>query len=179
MQKIPKNDKAAKWIISAISIVILGAVVILDRHILQVPFPFSFNVHLFAFINAIINTTVAVLLVLGFLAARQRKYKLHKKLMLTSIALSVLFLVSYICHHMWAGDTTFGGGGIIRYFYFFILITHIVLAALILPFILFTAYRGLTGEYIKHKKIARYTFPLWLYVSITGPVIYFMISPYY
>ena len=99
--------------------------------------------------------------------------------MLTAIILSVLFLVSYIAHHLLAGDTVYGGEGSIRYFYYFILITHIILAAIILPFILFTAYRSLTGEYDKHKKLARYTWPLWLYVSVTGVLVYLMISPYY
>jgi putative membrane protein len=78
-----------------------------------------------------------------------------------------------------AGDTRFGGEGAIRYIYFFILITHIFLAAIILPFILFTAYRSLTGEFEKHKKLARYTWPLWLYVSVTGVWVYILISPYY
>lgn len=174
-----KNDKAAKIVIGIVSLVIFIAIVALDRHVVQVPYPFSFDVHIFALINAVINSCVALLLMLGFLAAKQRRYLLHKKLMLSAIIFSVLFLVSYICHHMWAGDTSFGAQGMIRYIYYFILITHIILAGLILPFILFTAYRGLTGEYDKHRKIARYTFPLWLYVAVTGPLIYILISPYY
>lgn len=93
--------------------------------------------------------------------------------------LSVLFLLSYVAHHLLAGDTRFGGEGAIRYFYYFILLTHIPLAGIILPFILFTAYRGLVGEYPKHKKIARITWPVWFYVAVTGPVIYFLIRPYY
>ena len=179
MKTIQKNDRAAKWIIAILSIVILGAVVVLDRRVLRVPFPFGFDVYIFAVINAVINTTVALLLILAYLAIRQRKYRLHRNLMIAAMMLSVLFLISYICHHMWAGDTKFGGQGTIRVVYFFILITHIILAGLTLPFILFTAYRGLTGEYPHHKKIARITYPLWLYVAITGPVIYLMISPYY
>jgi putative membrane protein len=99
--------------------------------------------------------------------------------MMGAIVLSVLFLVSYIAHHLLAGDTKFGGEGAIRLVYFVILITHIFLAAVILPFILFTAYRSLTGEYDKHKKLAKYTWPLWLYVSVTGVIVYLMISPYY
>lgn len=98
---------------------------------------------------------------------------------MSAIVLSVLFLVSYIAHHLLSGDTKFGGEGTIRLVYFIILITHIFLAAVILPFILFTAYRSLTGEYEKHKKLARYTWPLWLYVSVTGVIVYLMISPYY
>jgi putative membrane protein len=99
--------------------------------------------------------------------------------MIAAIVLSALFLVSYICHHLFAGDTRFGGVGPIRTVYFIILITHIFLAAIILPFILFTAYRALTGEYSKHTKIARITWPIWFYVSVTGVIVYLMISPYY
>ena len=99
--------------------------------------------------------------------------------MITAITLSVLFLVSYICHHLFAGDTKFGGVGPVRYLYFFILMTHIFLAAIILPFILFTAYRAMISEFPRHKKIARITWPVWLYVSVTGVLVYLMISPYY
>lgn len=174
-----KNDRLAKIVIAIISVVIFVAIIALDRHVVQVPYPFSFDVHVFALINAVINTAVALLLIFAILAVKQRKYRLHKQLMLSAIALSVMFLITYICHHMWAGDTHFGGEGAIRYLYYFILITHIILAAVILPFILFTAYRGLTEDFTRHRKIARYTFPLWLYVAITGPLIYIMIYPYY
>lgn len=99
--------------------------------------------------------------------------------MLTAMVLSILFLLSYIAHHLLAGDTKFGGQGAIRYIYFFILATHIPLAGIILPFILFTAYRGLIGEYPRHRKIAKLTWPIWFYVAVTGPIIYVLISPYY
>ena len=113
--------------------------------------------------------------------------------MLTAIVLSVLFLVSYICHHLFAGETKFGDinhdgvlsddeklqAGSLRIIYYFILATHIPLAAIILPFILFTAYRALTGEYERHKKMVRITWPVWFYVAVTGVIIYLWISPYY
>ena len=88
-------------------------------------------------------------------------------------------MVSYISHHLLAGETKFGGEGTIRIIYFIILFTHIFLAAIILPFILYTAYRAMTGEFPEHKKLAKYTWPLWFYVAITGPIVYLMISPYY
>jgi putative membrane protein len=111
---------------------------------------------------------------------KNKKYALHKQLMFIAIILSSLFLVSYIGHHLLANETKYGGVHDALYFtYLFILITHIALATIILPFILFTAYRGLTGEYEKHKKLSKYTWPLWLYVSITGVIVYFLISPYY
>ena len=93
--------------------------------------------------------------------------------------LSVVFLISYITHHLLAGDTKFGGEGIIKIIYLIILFTHIFLAAVILPFILFTAYRALVAEYAAHKKLAKITWPLWLYIAISGPIVYLMISPYY
>jgi putative membrane protein len=172
-----KNDRRAKILIVLASVIIFGAIVLLGR--VEVPVGGAFDVHVFAKINAVINSIVSVLLVGGLITVRQSKYVLHKKIMLTAIVLSVLFLVSYICHHLFAGDTKFGGVGTIRYFYFFILITHIFLAAIILPFILFTAYRAMISEFPQHKRIARLTWPIWLYVSVTGVLVYLMISPYY
>lgn len=172
-----KNDKQARLLIFTVSFVVFAAVAVLSRVKLEVDL--GFDIHIFALINAVINSAVSLLLIWALIAVKGKNYLLHKKLMLTAIILSVLFLVSYIAHHLLAGDTVYGGEGNIRYFYYFILITHIILAAIILPFILFTAYRSLTGEYDKHKKLARYTWPLWLYVSVTGVLVYLMISPYY
>lgn len=174
---LKKNDKLARPLIIIVSLVVFAVVATLDR--LKLKIDVGFDVHIFALINAVINSCVSVLLIAAFIAVRQKKYVLHKNLMLVAIVLSVLFLVSYISHHLLGGETKFGGEGSIRTIYFIILITHIFLAAIILPFILFTAYQSLTGEYAKHKKLARYTWPLWLYVSVTGVVVYLMISPYY
>jgi putative membrane protein len=151
--------------------------VLLSRYTLELNL--GFNVHIFALINAVINSAVSVLLVWALFAVKNRKLELHRKLMLTAMLLSVLFLVSYIGHHLLAGETKYGGDGPLRFVYYFILATHIPLAAIILPFILFSAYRALTGEYDKHKKLVKYTWPLWLYVSITGVLVYAFISPYY
>lgn len=174
---IAKNDRRARILIVIASVIVFGAVVLLGR--VEVPVGGAFDVHIFAKFNAVINTIVSILLLAGLIAVRNGKFLLHKKLMMTAIILSVLFLVSYICHHLFAGDTKFGGVGPVRYLYFFILITHIFLAAIILPFILFTAYRAMISEFIRHKKIARITWPIWLYVSVTGVLVYMMISPYY
>ena len=119
------------------------------------------------------------MLVWALIAIKQKNYATHKRIMLWAIVLSTLFLVSYIAHHLFAGETKYGGEGAMKTIYYIILATHIPLAAIILPFILFTAYRSLIGEYDKHKKLARYTWPLWLYVSITGVLVYLFISPYY
>lgn len=172
-----KNDKKAKTIIWIVSIVVFTAVVVLSKFKLNVNL--GFNPHLFAQANAIINSIVAFLLIAGFLAVKQKSYLLHKRIMLTAIILSVLFLVSYIGHHLLAGETKYGGEGIGKTIYYILLITHIPLAAIILPFILFTAYRALIGEYEQHKKLVRLTWPVWFYVAVTGVVIYLMISPYY
>lgn len=174
---IQKKDKQAKWLIGVASITVFTAVALLSRFKINVNV--GFNVHLFATINAFINAIVSILLILALITVKQKKYIWHKNIMLTAIVLSSLFLISYICHHLLAGETIFGGASSLRYVYYFILGTHIILAAIILPFILFTAYRALTGEWIKHKKIAKYTWPLWLYVSITGVLVYLFISPYY
>ncbi len=172
-----KNDKRANWLIISFSIIVFLIVTALGRVHLQVDL--GFDVHVFALANAVINSIVAVLLVAALVVVKKGNYELHKKIMLVAMVLSILFLVSYICHHLFAGDTRFGGTGGLKAFYYIILFTHIPLAGIILPFILFTAYRGLVGEYPRHKKIAKITWPLWLYVAVTGPVIYILISPYY
>jgi putative membrane protein len=188
---IEKNDKMASWLIGIFSVVVFTVVVILGKVKLDVDL--GFDVHLFAMANAFINATIAVLLVAALVAVKQKNYLLHKQLMMTALVLSVLFLLSYIAHHLFAGEAKFGDtnhdglvsdaeklavGGI-RLIYFVILITHIFLAAIILPFILFTAYRALTAEFPAHKKLAKITWPLWMYVAVTGPIVYWKISPYY
>jgi len=172
-----RNDRKAYWVIGIFSVVIFAAIVALGRY--KFATGLNFNVHIFATINAIINTVVTVLLIAALIAVRNGRYLLHKRLMFSALIMSILFLLFYIAHHLLAPETKFGGTGSIRFVYFAILITHIFLAAIILPFILLTTYRALTGEYEKHKKLARYTWPLWLYVAITGPVVYLLISPYY
>jgi putative membrane protein len=172
-----KNDKRARLLIFTVSVVVFAAVAFLSKFTLKLDL--GFDVHVFALANAVINSVVSILLVMALVAVKGRNYELHKKLMLGAMILSILFLVSYIAHHLLAGETKYGGEGWMKTLYYFILITHIPLAAIILPFILFTAYRGLTGEYAAHKKLARYTWPLWLYVSVTGVLVYLFISPYY
>jgi putative membrane protein len=174
---IVKNDKRAWIFILTVSVVVFLAVIILGN--VQVPVNDAFDVHIFAKFNAVVNSMVSVLLILAMVAIKKRNYRLHRNLMLFAMVLSILFLLSYICHHLFSPETKYGGIGMIRYVYFFILITHITLATIILPFILFTAYRGLISEWPAHRKLARYTWPVWLYVSITGVIVYLLISPYY
>jgi len=117
--------------------------------------------------------------VLGVIAIKNGNQVLHQRLMTTAIALSLLFLVMYVAYHMTADSTKFGGEGAVKYIYFFILITHILLSIAIIPMVLITYVRALSQRFVHHRKLARITFPIWLYVAVTGVVVYLMISPYY
>lgn len=188
---IRKNDRLARILIFSFSVVIFLLVSFLGNYKMDID-P-GFDVQIFAFLNALTNSAVSIVLVWALAAVKKKNYLLHKRLMFSAIILSVFFLLTYVAHHLLAGEARFGDAdkdgivtdrekalvGNIRYFYYLILFTHIVLAGIILPFILFTAYRALTGEWTKHKRLARYTWPVWFYVAISGPVIYFMIKPYY
>jgi len=186
-----KNDKKASVLIIVFSAIVFAAVVFLSNYKLDVDL--GFNPHWFARTNAVLNSLVTLLLIVALIAVKKGKYELHRNLMLTALILSILFLTSYICHHLFAGETKFGdvdhdgivselekaNAGSMRLVYFIILITHIPLAGLIMPFVLFTAYRAMIGEWPRHRKLARITWPIWLYVSITGVLVYLLISPYY
>lgn len=188
---LEKNDKKAYWLIGIFSVVVFSVVVLLGK--IQLKIETGFDVHVFATANAFINALIAVLLIAALVAIKNGNYALHKQLMMTALIFSVIFLLSYILHHLLAGEAKFGDSnhdgevdagellavGNTRTIYFVILISHIFLAAIILPFILFTAYRALTAEYILHKKLAKITWPLWFYVAVTGPIVYWMIHPYY
>ena len=190
---IQKNDKKAKTIIITVSVIVFAAVSVLGRYNLAGKVELPFDKHIFATANAVINGMVAVLLIAGLLTVKKGNYQLHKKIMLSAMFLSILFLLSYICHHLFAGETIYGetdgikglsaaetaAAGSMRNVYLAVLITHIPLAGIALPFILFAAYRALTGEYEKHKKLVRIIWPLWFYVTITGVLVYIMIAPYY
>ncbi|MDF1673881.1 MAG: DUF420 domain-containing protein [Vicingaceae bacterium] len=130
-------------------------------------------------IYASINGLTAILLIVAVIAIKNKNRVLHERLMKTSLVLSILFLVMYVAYHMTSDSTVFGGEGAIKYVYYFILITHIVLSIAIIPLVLITYTRALSQIFDKHKKIAKIAFPLWLYVAITGVVVYVMISPYY
>lgn len=186
-----RNDKKANWLILGFSAIVFIAVVLLGR--VQLKVDLGFDVHIFAKANAVINSMVALSLILALLAIKQGKQMLHRNIMLAAMALSLFFLLSYICHHLFAGETRFGdinhdgtvdalekaAVGNSRIIYYIILGTHIPLAGIILPFILFSAYRALTGDFARHKKLARITWPIWFYVAVTGVLVYWMISPYY
>jgi len=169
-----QEKKYNKWIV-VLSIVI--PLVIAVMFVVKIP-----NAHPLTFlppIYATINGITATVLLLALLAIKNKKIKIHERLMKTAIILSVLFLVMYVVYHMTSESTKFRGEGTIKYVYFFILITHILLSIIVIPFVLITYVRAITKNFESHKKIARITFPLWLYVAISGVVVYIMISPYY
>ena len=174
---ISTPERKARWVIGIFSAIVFLAVVLLNR--VQVPAPDGWDIHLFAKANAIINSCVSLLLLAGLFTARTSRLTAHRSIMISAMVLSVLFLVSYITHHLFSGDTAFGGQGAIRVVYYIILFSHIVLAGTSLPFILFTAYRALSAQYPAHRKLARKVWPVWFYVSVTGVVVYLLISPYY
>lgn len=130
-------------------------------------------------IYASINAITAIILVVAVVKIRKGKRKPHEKLMKTAIGLSVLFLVLYMIYHMTSDSTPYGGEGLMRYVYYFVLVTHILLSIVVIPFVLITFFRANSGQFYKHRKIARITYPLWLYVAVSGVLVYLMISPYY
>ncbi len=168
------NKESYKGLIVALSIVIPLAVAALFR--IKIPgYDFSFLPPIYACINGI----TAVLLLAAIYAIKNGNRQRHELLMKTCIGLSALFLVMYVIYHMFSDSTPYGGGGMLRYIYYFILITHIILSVIVIPFVLFTFSRALAGNFDRHRKLARITFPIWLYVAVTGVVVYLMISPYY
>lgn len=175
---LSKSDKTIIPIIIGLSIVVPIVVIVL----MNLPTRYDIlglEVGSFPFFHALINGMTAILLLLGFLFIKSGKKIAHRNVMITAFGLSALFLVSYVISKISNEPVPYGGEGSIRYVYFFILITHIVLSGIIIPLVLFTMYRGLTGEYQKHKKIARWTFPIWMYVAITGVLVYLFMLPYY
>ncbi|MAN27411.1 MULTISPECIES: DUF420 domain-containing protein [Mesonia] len=175
---VEKKDKVAIPVIIILSVLVPLIVLVL----MNLPERYNFlgvKVGMFPLFHAIINGLTSVLLMLGFFFIRAGKMKAHRNVMISAFVLSCIFLVSYVISKISNDPIPFGGTGFLRPIYFFILITHIVLSAIIVPLVLFTMYRGLTKQYEKHRKIARWTFPIWLYVSITGVLVYLFMIPYY
>ena len=167
------TTKYNKWIV-VLSILIPLVVALLFSVKLDVTLPVFLPP-----IYATINGFTAILLIIAFWAIKNKKIQLHKKLMQTALLFSIAFLVMYVAYHMTSSNTKYGGEGAIRYIYFFILITHIILSVVVIPFVLITYVRAITNQIELHKKIAKITFPLWLYVAVTGVLVYVLISPYY
>ncbi len=166
-------------LIIAVSVIIPVAVAILFTVKLKdfgiIVEPFGFLPPIYATINGI----TAIVLIAAVYAIKNGRRKLHEKLMVLAIALSVIFLVMYVVYHMTADSTKYGGEGIMRWIYFFLLLSHILLSIAVIPLVLITYVRALAERFDRHKKLAKITFPIWLYVAVTGVIVYLMIAPYY
>ena len=160
------------WAISAVVLLVVGT---MRRIKIETSIDFSWLPGFYSVINAI----VAILLIIGLVLIRKKQIGRHQKVMFLAMILSLLFLVAYVIYHITTPETTFCREGNIRYIYFALLISHVVLAAIIFPFILFTFIRAAVGDYVRHKKMAKVVFPFWLYVAITGPLLYIMLYPCY
>lgn len=171
---ISEEKKYNRWIVFLSVVIPLVVAALFGIKIPNVE-PLSFLPPIYASINGL----TATLLIVAFWAIKNKKIKLHENLMKTAIVLSVLFLLMYVAYHMTSESTKFGGEGLIRSVYFFILISHIILSIVVIPFVLITYVRAITKNFERHKKIARITFPIWLYVAVSGVLVYLLISPYY
>lgn len=188
-----KNDKTIKIVIWITTVVICLAVVLLNRKVFPVPDTFPAFIYKLPALNALLNATCSILLVFSLLAIKKKNIALHRKLNLTAFLVSSLFLISYVTAHYFIPDTRYGDvdhNGLldateaaavsgIKPIYLTILLSHILLAVLVFPMVLLSFYYGLTDQREKHKKLTRFSYPIWLYVTITGVVVYLMVSPYY
>lgn len=175
----PSKETKYNKLIVTLSIIIPGVVALLFGVNLR---KLGYDVQPLSFlppIYASINGLTAIFLIFAVIAIKNGKRKLHENLMKTAIACSVAFLGMYVAYHMTSDSTKFGGEGAIKYVYYFILITHIILSIIIIPLVLTTYVKAWSEQFDKHKKIAKITFPIWLYVAITGVIVYLMIAPYY
>lgn len=174
---MPRNDKLAALVIWSLSLVIFATVVLLG----MIPdFPDKPAwVYKLPALNATLNSFCSLFLILAFVAIKRGNIALHKRLNLATFALSTIFLVSYVTFHALVEPTKYPAGEPWRGAYYFILLTHILLAAIAMPMVLYAFYWALVGEFARHRRLVRFTFPIWLYVTVTGVIVYLMISPYY
>lgn len=175
MQPDIQLEKKLNLLAYVVSVVVLLLIGLMRRVKIDVGIDFHFLPPLHASLNAL----TAIILLLALYYIKNKQVEKHRKAIYAAMVCSGLFLLSYVLYHFTTPETRFGGEGLMRTVYFIILITHVVLAAVILPFILLTFNRAYTGQYERHKKMARWVFPFWLYVAITGPICYLMLRPYY
>ncbi len=188
-----QNDKVVLNIILIVSVLVSLIVVVLNQKLIPVPETFPNFIYKLPLLNAILNGTCSVLLILSLLAIKKKNIQLHKKINITAFILSALFIISYVTAHYFIPDTIFGdidhnhfldeqerqNVTTVRPIYLVLLLSHIFFAVIVLPLVLLSFYYGLKDDKIKHKKITRFSYPIWLYVTITGVIVYIMISPYY
>lgn len=171
-KRTEKKLNRIAWVLTAIVLLLVG---MMRRVKIETEIDFSFLPPFHATVNAI----TALVLIYAYYQIRQKHIEQHRKAIYTAISLSMIFLLSYVVYHFTTPETRYGGEGAWRYVYFFLLITHVILAAVIFPFIMFTFIRAFTGQYDRHRRLARWVFPVWLYVAVTGPLCYLMLKPYY
>ena len=176
---IKSSEKLVFRVVLSVSILVFLLVVLLNKRIFPVPGEIPSFAYFLPKLNALINGTCFILLLFSLYFVKQKRYDIHKKINITAFYLSALFLISYVLYHYLVPETTFGGSGTARTFYYFILITHIILAAIVLPLVLLSFYFGLNDNRVKHRKIVRWSYPIWLYVTFTGVLVYLLLSPYY
>jgi len=169
---LEKRLNIVAYIVSAVVLLLVGA---MRRYKIDLGVDFSFLPP----VHASLNVLAAVILLFAFYFIKSKQIENHRRAIYAAMVCSALFLVSYVLYHFTTPETRYGGQGLMRTVYFFFLITHVILAAVILPFILLTFNRAFTGQFERHKKMARWVFPLWLYVAVTGPICYLMLKPYY
>ena len=175
-EALSKKLGIVAWILTA---VVLGLVGLMRRPELRIPLPDGWSFAFLPPVHAILNSLVAVALIVAIVAVKQGKITLHRNAIFAAMGLSVAFLLCYVAYHFTTEETRYGGTGAMRGIYFFLLITHICLAGISLPFILFTFISAWTNRFAAHRRLAKWVFPIWLYVAVTGPVCYLMLKPYY
>ena len=176
-QSTQRNYTSLIWGISIIAIILILAINYIPRSTTETIFGMRLTV--LPLINAILNGFAFILLILALVMVKKGNIKAHRNYIIAAFCATFLFLITYLTYHALAGSTSFGGDGFLKYLYYFILISHIILSSILLPLALFTLTKGLNMQVEKHKKIARFTMPIWLYVSLTGVLVYLLISPYY
>ncbi|MCB9252348.1 MAG: DUF420 domain-containing protein [Flavobacteriales bacterium] len=173
------NEKFVFRLVLSISVLVFLLVILLNKRFFPVPEQIPSFAYLLPGLNALINGTCFCLLLASFYFIRKKNIAVHKALNLSAFFLSALFLISYVTYHYLVPETSYGGEGWMRYLYYFILITHIVLAAIVLPIVLLSFYFGLNDMRAKHRKIVRWSYPIWLYVTFTGVLVYLLLAPFY
>lgn len=180
-RQLPADEKLGKrlvivtWVLTLVVWALVGA---MQR--VSLPVPEGLDLSILPAINTVLNTLVAICLIAAVITiTKMNRADLHKRFINTAVVLSILFLLSYVTYHFTHGEVKYGGEGTIRWIYFFILISHIVLAAVSFPFILLSLSYAISNQYHKHRRLVKVAFPMWLYVAITGPIVYLMLRPYY
>jgi putative membrane protein len=173
---LSKKLKIVAWILTAAVLILVG---LMGRPEFHMPLPEGWSFSFLPPVHAVLNTLVAVSLVVALVAVKQGKIALHRNAIFAAMGLSVAFLLCYVAYHFTTAETRYGGTGAMRGVYFFLLASHIILAGVSLPCILMTFISGFTNRFASHRRLAKWVFPLWLYVAVTGPICYLMLKPYY